>query len=263
MPSPFPGVDPFIEDQHFWPDFHHGFMTYWRDSLLRALPAKYDARLEERVRIIEKAGGKRRRDRQPDIAVERRRFAKPGIGGTAVALKPSIEPVILELPRIEEYRQTRIRILHRPSRELVAVLELLSPDNKRGSGRNDYIEKRSQLLWHHPPIHLVEVDLLLRGQRLPTGEPLPAGHFFGFVRRANERDQVSVYAWTIRDPLPVIPIPLRSTDPDAMSDLGTVFRTSYEQGCYERTLSYRKPLKLPLAESDLRWSRKQVKNKEG
>ena len=64
-----------------------------------------------------------------------------------------------------------IEIKRLPDRSLVTVIEILSPTNKIGSGRAEYIEKRKE--WIRQPIHLVEIDLLLGGQRLPMGGRLP------------------------------------------------------------------------------------------
>src|SRR5438067_13810883 len=101
MPSPFPGVDPFIEDQKFWPDFHQSFMTYWRDHLLELLPDNYDARLEERVHEVEVLEGEGETARYPDIALSqakpsRRRHKAVG-GGTLL-----LEPIAMALPEYEE-----------------------------------------------------------------------------------------------------------------------------------------------------------------
>ena len=49
MPSPFPGMDPYLEDAAFWPDFHHTFITCWREVIAEVLPDSYDARIGERV----------------------------------------------------------------------------------------------------------------------------------------------------------------------------------------------------------------------
>src|SRR5262245_25362497 len=136
MPSPFPGVDPFIEDQYYWPDFHHRFMTYLCDTIADHLPEKYEARLEERIRFIECEERPKKTVREPDVTVERRKAGKiKAIAATSI-LKPTIEPVVIELPPVEEHREVRMQILHRPGRQLVTVLEVLSSDNKRGSGRD-------------------------------------------------------------------------------------------------------------------------------
>lgn len=259
MNIPFPGVDPYIEDQYYWPDFHQRFMTYWCDQLLDSLPDQYEARLEERVRLVDRELGTRLGTREPDVTIERKKQAKGS--GTAVAIKPRVvqSPVVLELPEVDRHRESRINILHRPGRILIAVLELLSPDNKHGSGRVAYLEKRAQLLWQDPPIHLVELDMLLRGKRLPMKESLPPGDFFALVSRADSRPKSEVYSWGLREPLPAIPIPLKSPDPDLVSELVEVLHMTYERSRYERSVNYGKPLKLPLSEADRRWAVRQAK----
>ncbi len=130
----------------------------------------------------------------------------------------------------EETHERHIEILHRPDRTLVAVLELLSPANKEEPGRTLYLAKRNALAYH--PVHLVEVDLLLKGQRLPLDEELPPGDYYAMVSRGNQRPACQVYAWTLQQVLPAIPIPLLPSDPDLWIDLAAVFRTTYERGRY-------------------------------
>ncbi len=48
MPSPFPGMDPYLEDAGFWPLFHHAFVTCVRDMLQRNLPEEYVSRIDAR-----------------------------------------------------------------------------------------------------------------------------------------------------------------------------------------------------------------------
>src|SRR5262245_30844952 len=53
MTSPFPGVDPFLEAQGFWPDFHATFINYWREALAEVLPDHYEARIVERLNLVD------------------------------------------------------------------------------------------------------------------------------------------------------------------------------------------------------------------
>lgn len=71
MPSPFPGMDPYLEDPAFWPDFHDSFIVYWRDALNDRLPDAYEARVNERTRVIDLETGGEVPPR-PDIAIHRR-----------------------------------------------------------------------------------------------------------------------------------------------------------------------------------------------
>ena len=116
--------------------------------------------------------------------------------------------------------------------------------------------KRSNILY--TPAHLVEIDLLRGGQRLPTREPLAPADFFVFVCRSEMQSQVEVYGWTLRDRLPVIPVPLADDDPDARLDLQAAFTTTYDRAGYDYALDYRSPVKPPLEASLAEWVRSVV-----
>jgi hypothetical protein len=205
-------LDPYLEDQGRWPDFHSRAITYCCDILNDQLSEPYVAQIDERIRRVE----------APDAAM------------------------------MQEIRETRLEILRPPDHSVVTVLELLSPANKVEPGFSDYRAKRAQLLGQ--PIHLVELDFLVAGQRLPTRDPLPAGHYYAFVSRADRRAYHDVYAWTARQPLPTIPVPLKAPDPDIPLDLADLFAIAYERGRYRRLIDYQAPLKLPLAPADRTWA---------
>src|SRR5262249_15256600 len=151
--------------------FHATFINYWREALLDCLPDNYEARIDEKVRLVEVAPS-RRKLIEPDVAVTRPAFSPPPSPAPAGVL--TLEPVTRSLiNEAEETHDRYIEILHRPDRTLVAVLELLSPANKEEPGRSDYLAKRNALLRHR--IHVVEVDLLIGGRRLPVEEDLPPG----------------------------------------------------------------------------------------
>lgn len=208
MKNLFPGIDPFVESQGFWPDFHASFLIYWRDALNDRLPDQYEVRIEERVNVVNLSEEERKR-MEPDLALERHKGnGSPAAGTGGVA---TLEPVTIPLLMEEEQRETYLEILHRPNRTLVTILELLSPANKEEPGRSVYLAKRNALI--HSPVHLVELDFLLKGQRLPLAADYPAGQLFARVARAARRPDCDVYAWTLREPLPTIPIPLRARVP--------------------------------------------------
>lgn len=233
MTSPFPGVDPFVESQGYWPDFHSTFVAYWRDALNDLLPDHYEARVDERVSLVELSPDRIKRI-EPDLALLRRGTAP------AAALAPTgvatLEPVTIPLLIEEEERQTFIEILRRPGRTLVAVLELLSPSKKEEPGRAVYLDKRNTLL--RQMVHVVELDFLLGGRRLPFGAEPPAGDFYAYVARADRRPNCDIYAWSLRQPLPTIPIPLLPPDADVRLDLAEIFRTTYERGRYRKSIDY-------------------------
>ena len=251
MPNPFPGVDPYIEWCDLWPDFHQRFLTYWGDALLERLPDQYDVRLDERVALIERDVSEVEiRSRRPDLGiVQREPYGPAPAPGPAVTLAP----VTLPLVRVtEEVRDVWLEIRHRPEDVLVTVIELLSPTNKGGIGHAEYLEKRQGFLRQR--VHLVELDLLLGGERLYAAS-LPRGDYYAFVTRRDRRPHVDIYGWSIRQALPVIPIPLKAPDPDVTTDLAAVFQTAYERGRYARALSYAKAVPSGLSTQDVTWAR--------
>ncbi|MDB5322315.1 MAG: hypothetical protein JWN40_3946 [Phycisphaerales bacterium] len=251
MGSPFPGVDPFLEGQGVWHDFHHGFIFCWREMLMRKLPSNYIARVEEHV-YLDRGGGEDADDtivqRIPDVLVEQRAEAGTArdVSG-AVTLKPTIVRHIIGDPIREGY----IEVVRRGDNTLVAVLELLSPTNKRGVGRGEYLLKRDQIL--RGPAHLVEVDMLLRGPRMPFREGLPEGHYFAMISRADRRPECEVFPWTVQDRPPAIPIPLETPDADVVIDLHQVYSTTFERGPYDELVRYDRPVGFPMAEDMQKW----------
>ena len=135
MPSPFPGMDPYLEDPAYWPDFHATFINYWREELASRLPDHYEARLDEQVNLVQIPAEKTKRVRA-DVSVTRDAGvdSSPGVAVAVATLEPTTVPLLIE----EEIRQTYIEILRRPDRTLVAVLELLSPAEKQVSAFSDH-----------------------------------------------------------------------------------------------------------------------------
>ena len=156
MPSPFPGVDPYLESQHFWEDFHPSFLTYCRDALNDILPEGYVAQLGERFRLVELSQRKATLVR-PDLAVlggagtsSRTTARKAKAGGTL-----TLEPVTIPLPTVEmEVSDVWIEIRRHYGRTPVTVIELLSPTNKTRDGFVESKLKRRCLIrtiWRSRP----------------------------------------------------------------------------------------------------------------
>jgi hypothetical protein len=71
------------------------------------------------------------------------------------------------------------------------------------------------------------------------GKALPPGDYYALVSRAPRRPNSKVYAWTVQDALPVIPVPLWEPDPNVTASLAAVFATAYDRGRYARLIDYR------------------------
>lgn len=186
MPGPFAGMDPYLEAQGLWESFHAALVTHCAEAINQRLPEGYVAQIETRVALVslEIPGVQR----IPDVLVGREpnapRFPSSS-SGEAVGVA-TIEPKTIPLARGEvEVRERWIEISSLPELELVTVIEVLSPSNKSGSGRSEYLQKRDALI--DQPVNLVEIDLLLGGRPMPMGKNLPAGHYHAIV--AHHREQ--------------------------------------------------------------------------
>ena len=142
MPSPFPGVDPFLEDQGYWKEFHSKYISWVQDTLAEQVPNTYEVRIEERLSLIYEPDPDFHQKAWTDVAVDR--SAGPSRAGLAPSGTITLEPVTLSLPRyvLEEVIEHRIEIRRFPERELVTVIELLSPSNKEAPGDQVYSKKR-------------------------------------------------------------------------------------------------------------------------
>jgi len=251
MNSPFPGMDPYLEDQGRWPDFHAGVITYCRDALSGCLPDDYVAQMGEEVRVVTWQEGHDRLMR-PDVAVVRNHGSR-GSEPVGEEMVTTLEPIAIPFAAaVDEVRDTWIEIRRLPDERLVTAIEVLSPTNKGSSGLSDYLEKRHRL--RTQGVNLVEIDLLIAGRRLPMARPLPPGDFFAIVSRISKTATGDVYAWSIQRPLPKVPIPLEDPDPDVFLDLAEVFALAYERGRYARLIRYDRPLDLPLHPQDKEWA---------
>ena len=173
----------------------------------------------------------------------------PPAGGMVATLEPIAIPFAAA---VDEIRDTWIEIRRLPDERLITAIEILSPTNKGSSGSNEYLDNRHRL--RTQGVNLVEIDLLIAGRRLPMAKPLPLGHFFAIVTRATRSEAGDVYAWSLQQPLPRIPIPLEAPDPDVSLDLAAVFALAYHRGRYARLIDYGKPLDLPLHPQDKEWA---------
>jgi hypothetical protein len=161
----------------------------------------------------------------PDASVVRATdTAVAAKSGTAVIAAPLTIATIMP----ERIPHVSVEIRDTAQRQLVTAIERLSPTNKQGAGRAEYLERRQRLLLS--AAHLVEIDLLRAGQRLPMHQVLPSVPYFVFVGRAERRPLTEVWPITLREALPTIPIPLLQGDADVPLDLQAALTAVYD-GC--------------------------------
>ncbi len=253
MPSPFPGMDPYLESDE-WESFHVQFVVLLSHALAPKIRPRYVVRAERRV-YLEHVPGADEEPRRPDVAVLRARRAPRGRTRTE-SREGTVSPVLVTLPMPEGQEETFLTIKLRETREVITIVELLSPANKRtgSDGRQEYLKKREEALCSRT--HLVELDLLRGGARLPTRDPIPPGDYYAFVCRGDQRPRAEVFAWSLRDRLPGIPIPLAEGDPDVWVDLQSTFDAVFDASGYDYSLDRSRALRPPLAAADARWAKR-------
>lgn len=247
MPSPFPGMNPYFEGND-WREFHLLFIGQMRRWLGRQLSGQYIARIEEDVYIHEASADERRLAARADAAVSiDERQASSSLSAAAVATP---DPVYGTLPEFAAVKQRWIGVRDKTGREVITVIELLSPTNKV-EHRERYEEKRLGLV--ESGVNLVEIDLLRGGKHLPVNGLPPCDYCVVVSRGGNRR--VAIWPINLRDPLPKIPVPLRAPDPDVVLDLQTMVHDLYDEGSYDRDFSlYADPPEPPLSPEDQAWA---------
>lgn len=244
MPSPFPGMNPYLESESIWPDFHQSFCFAMRAALIRLLPPRYTARLDRNVWLHNSVSGRRLLGR-PDVFIS---DIHPPSAGVAVAQAPRQ----VEIVDIELYRQPFVLIADRDEDRVVTALELLSPSNKSpGDDRQAYLGKRRQYL--RSGTNLVEIDLLRSGTRPPIQNGVPSDYAV-LVCEPRASPSAGLWAFSVREVLPTVPVPLDAGIAPVMLDLRVCLDRTYDEAGYERGIDYGQPPEPPLTEADAAWA---------
>ncbi len=250
MPSPFPGMNPYLEQPGVWRDFHESFIAAARVALTPHLVPRYFARIEATLYIRE------RPDRPPepfgaaDVSVHPEAVATARQATTAAPAATAPATVGLP-PRLQTERLSHLRVIDAGTREVVTVVELLSPSNKyAGPDREQYLEKQARVLqsW----TSLVEIDLLRGGPRMPWAD-MPACDYNAVVSRPTDRSRADFWPIRLRDPLPAVPVPLAPGEPEPRLDLQALLHQIYDGAGY-RYFLYAHPPAPRLAPDDDAWA---------
>lgn len=240
-------MNPYLEQADVWHDFHQRLIPRMADELSVTIRPKYIAKVDENVYIHDVSSDGRHLLGRPDVAV----LANEGTSGGAAVAAIAAPAYGHLLPLADELHESYIEIRDRENRELITVIELLSPTNKeRGPDREQYLAKRKCIL--ASPAHLVEIDLLRGHQRMPVKE-MQSCDYLVMVSRYQERPRVGFWPIQLRDRLPEIPIPLRYGDPDAKLDLQPLLDKLYDAAGYGDYI-YRGTPEPPLGAEDATWA---------
>jgi len=247
MPSPFPGMDPYLEHPALWPDVHNGLVAALRDEIAPVLRPRYYVALDERTYLLDApelvlVG-------RPDLAIVGREAETEAV--LEAKRRPNV--VEVELPMTELVRETFLEVRTVPEGEVITVIELLSPTNKRpGTGRRAYLEKRERVL--STRTNLVEVDLLRGEERMPAFGPPIVGDYRVLISRPWRRPKADLIAWSVRDPVPPFPLPLRRGEEEPVVELGRVLHALYDRAGYDLRVDYGGEAVPPISPADADWA---------
>lgn len=255
MPSPFPGMDPYLELPTDWGNFHHGLITSMQGALNAALAPHYFVRVEERVYITDEDDPGR-----VEIVPDARLLAghsngprswEPEDGGGLAIAEPIVRTTLLE----PEVREAFLNVFDAQYRSVVTVIEVLSPSNKiRGSrGRESFVAKRREVM--NSPAHWIEIDFLREGARaLAPDVALPRCDYYVHVSRAQDPPKGRIWPILLTQRLPNVGVPLKADDGDVGLDLQNVFDETYDRSAYQVSTDYTAEPVPPLTAEQAAWA---------
>ena len=257
MPSPFPGMDPYLEG-YLWPDVHNALAAKLRQLLTPLLRPRYTARLA--IYMVENLAPESEIGiMYPDVEVllsDQASTPSPSRQGRTSdgELSRALDiPAPLTLPVLQpvDIRIVNVEIRDTAHNRLVTCLEILSPVNKREPGLTVYRQKRQRL--YQAGVHLIELDFVRRGTR-PCAHPrIPDVPYVITVIRAHT-GFMDIWPLALRDTLPIIPVPLRSPDAEVPLDLPLALTSIYDEAAYDLSIDYsQSPPSPAFSEADTQW----------
>ena len=218
MPSPLPGMDPYLEHPKLWPAFQHQLLACLYQVLLPGLVDRYRARVGTRTYTSE------------------------------MALFTSIVK--------EDHSEEYIEVRNRTDGRLVTLVEVVSPANKgTTAGRAAYLERRRDALAQRAGV--VEIDLVLQGKPTLTfsRDGLPEYDYAVTVTRGSAPDRYEIYTTTLAKRLPKFKVPLAADDRDALLDLQAAFARAFDLGNFGAQVDYKAapPPDVPLTDAHRTW----------
>lgn len=247
MPSPFPGMNPYLERAAVWPDFHAGYIQKLRAQIAPQVPARYFVRVQEHLYFHELPEPSARLVGYADVGVSDRQPGGGASTGAAVIAAPATVELVVQ---VEERRTHAVEVIDRDGGRVVTVIEVLSPANKyAGPDRDQYVAKRLELL--RAGVNYIEIDLLRGGPRV-IPHPPPCD-YYAMVARTPELPRAGVWPVRLRERLPAVPVPLRPGDPEPILDLQEALHSQYDEGLYARFIYLGDP-EPQLSPEDAAWA---------
>lgn len=252
MPSPFPGIDPYLEQPAFWSEFHSRLIVAIADTLAPSLRPKYYVGVETRTYLDNAA------DELlvgiPDAVVLHSTASNRDESSESPTVTVQARPQRVTLPMPVEVKERYLEVRETGTDRVITVIEVLSPKNKRkGKGRERYQQKRQTILGSLS--HLVEIDLLRRHEPMAMTGIDVATDYRLLVSRSRQRPIADLYGFMLREPIPTFPLPLKPGDEELTIDLQAIINGVYDRAGYDFRIDYRQPLPAPaLTEADQLWA---------
>lgn len=253
MPSPFPGMDPWLEHEDIFPDLHGSLIQYLREALNAKLPPGYVATTKNRVWVDDV------QRREPDVSVFARGPARDDGTATAAAALPGLQ-ALGEDRAPEPWEEPYLEIVSAKGKRLVTAVEVLSLSNKAAGskGRQAYLDKHDE--FRLGGVNIVEIDLLRGGlhtsavprERLERLDPAFSYHVSAYlVGRWNRFFGAAI---KLTDRLPAIGIPLDANIDPVTVDLQPLLDRAYDTGLYAELVDYTAPCHPPLTPEQQAWA---------
>lgn len=259
MPSPFPGMNPYLEHPALWAGIHHRLITAIANDLAPKIRPLYIAAIEERVYEI--SGETSLLVGIPDVLVQPSSATKDKAQSSVAIAHPTTKPIEVTIPLPETLTEGYLEIRAVDTNEAIAIIEVISPKNKQSAvGRLQYETKRQKIL--RSATHLVEIDLLRQGKPMPILEEEIESDYRILVSRSETRPKAELYRFNLQETIPCFPLPLRSGDCEPLVDLHKLLDEIYDQGSYDLRLDYSRSPEPTLSATDAAWV-KEVLQRQG
>jgi hypothetical protein len=249
MPSPFPGMDPYLERPDRWSGVHARLIAVIGEMLARQVAPRFFVDSEDYVYILGRDDPGRSFMR-PDVSM----VEIAGAGSMYPTRSAIAAPLLVAIPEELEIRTPYLKIIDTLDREVVTTIEVLSPINKApgSAGQREFLRKREYVLGSTS--HWLEIDLLRLGVR-PVGVPVHDG-YDAMLHRARDPERFAGWFATVRQPLPTIAVPLTAPFEDVPLPLQEVVDTVYARYRYDAAIDYEaEPPPPPFSPADARWIR--------
>jgi Protein of unknown function (DUF4058) len=249
MPSPFPGMNPYLEHPELFPGVHHSLISEIAKLLTPQLRPKYRVAVE--VRMYNTTDDGSLIVGIPGVTIKSHQTTKDlTINNVAVATQT--QPIRVKVPVPVTIKEGYLEVREVGTDILITTIEILSPNNKRvGKGREAYEEKREKVLLSRT--NLVEIDLLRRGNPMPIISTNPPSDYRILVCRGNHRPSADLYPFNLPDVIPSFPLPLRAGDTEPIINLQALLNDVYDLYGYDLVVDYHQEAVPKLREDDAAW----------